>query len=111
MTDAERPMVFVRRPVFSRDRWTHILITFANLNSGLPDAHGTVYLAGERVGTTDGWNHTFNWDSVQSVLTLGLNDTGFIDNLADFNRELTSTEARTVFSLPCGIADLHSPSP
>ena len=111
MTDAERPMVFVRRPVFSRDRWTHVLITFANLNSGLPDARGTLYLAGERVGTADGWNHTFNWDSAQSALTLGLNYTGFIDDLAVFNRELTATEARTVFALPRGIANLHSENP
>ena len=111
MTDAERPMVFVRRPVFSRDRWTHVLITFANLNSGLPDARGTLYLAGEHVGTADGWNHTFNWDSAQSALTLGLNYTGFIDDLAVFNRELTATEARTVFALPRGIANLHSENP
>ena len=67
--------------------------------------------AREPVGTADGWNHTFNWDSAQSALTLGLNYTGFIDDLAVFNRELTATEARTVFALPRGIANLHSENP
>ena len=110
MTDAERPMVFVRHPVFSRDRWTHVLITFANLNSGQPDARGTLYLDGEGLGTAAGWNHTFNWDAAQSALTLGLNYTGFIDDLAVFNRELTPVEARTLFLLPHGLADLHSKS-
>ena len=52
MTDAERPMVFVRRPVFSRERWTHVLITFAQLNSGQPDGRGTLYLDGEPIGAT-----------------------------------------------------------
>ncbi len=109
MTDAERPMVFVRRPVFSRERWTHVLITFANLNSGQPDGRGTLYLDGEPIGTAAGWTHTFHWDAAQSALTLGLNYTGLIDDVAVFNRELNPAEARTVFSLPRGITALHPP--
>ena len=109
MTDAERPMVFVRRPVFSRERWTHVLITFANLNSGQPDGRGTLYLDGELSGTAVGWTHTFNWDAAQSALTLGLNYTGLIDDVAVFNRELTPAEARAVFSLSRGITRLHTP--
>jgi hypothetical protein len=111
MTDAERPMVFVRRPAFSRERWTHVLITFANLNSGQPDGRGTLYLDGEPIGTASGWTHTFNWDAAQTALTLGLNYTGLIDDVAVFDRELTPAEARTVFQLPRGIATLSTPSP
>lgn len=106
MTDAERPMVPVRRPVFFRDRWTHVLITFANLNTGRADGRGTLYLDGERMGTSENWSHTFNWDATQSALTLGLNYTGLIDDLAVFDRELTPAEARAVFALPRGIAHL-----
>lgn len=109
MTDAERPMVFVRRPVFSRERWTHVLITFAQLNSGRADGRGTLYLDGEPAGTAAGWTHTFNWDPAQSALTLGLNYTGFIDDVAVFSRALTAEDARAVFSLPRGIASLPSP--
>jgi len=108
MTDAERPMVFVRRPVFSRERWTHVLITFAQLNSGRADGRGTLYLDGEPVGTAAGWMHTFNWDPAQSALTLGLNYTGFIDDVAVFSRELTAAEVRAVFSLSRGIASLQT---
>jgi hypothetical protein len=111
MTDAERPMVFVRRPVFSRERWTHVLITFAQLNSGQPDGRGTLYLDGEPIGTATGWTHTFNWDAAQTALTLGLNYTGLIDDVAVFSRELTAAEVRTVFQLPRGITELHSTSP
>jgi hypothetical protein len=111
MTDAERPMVFVRRPVFSRERWTHVLITFANLNSGQPDGRGTLYLDGEPIGTAAGWTHTLAWTADQCALTLGLNYTGLIDDVAIFNRELTPAEARTVFSLPRGASALHSSSP
>lgn len=112
MTDAERPMVPVRRPIFGRDRWTHILITFANLNTGATDGRGTLHVDGERIGTSDGWNHTLNWtDPAQTALTLGLNYTGLIDDLAVFDRELTAAEARTVFSLSRGISTLHPQNP
>ncbi len=109
MTDAERPMVFVRRPVFSRERWTHVLITFAQINSARADGRGTLYLDGEPIGTASGWTHTFNWDPAQSALTLGLNYTGLIDDVAVFSRELTAAEVRAVFSLPRGIASLPTP--
>ncbi|MBL9202986.1 MAG: hypothetical protein JNL39_20925 [Opitutaceae bacterium] len=112
MADTERPMVPVRRPIFGRDRWTHILVTFANLNSGRADGRGALYVDGERIGASEGWNHTFNWaDPAQTALTLGLNYTGLIDDVAIFDRELTAAEARVIFALPRGIAQLHSPQP
>jgi hypothetical protein len=106
MPDAERPMVPVLQPPFRRDRWTHVLVTFANINSGEKNGRGTLYLDGKKQGTFDGWNNTFNWDVTKSALTLGLGYTGYLDDLAVFDRELTDAEARTVYSLRGGIAEL-----
>jgi hypothetical protein len=106
MPEPERPMTAVHRPPFTRERWTHVLVTFARINSGAPDGRGTLYLDGVRQGTFTGWNHTFNWDVSQSALTVGLAYTGLIDDLAVFNRELDDAEARAVFALPGGIASL-----
>ena len=105
--DKERPMVPVYQPPFRRDRWTHVLVTFANINSGAADGRGTLYLDGKKQGTFDGWNNTFNWDASKSALTIGLAYTGFIDDLAVFDRELTDAEAQTIFSLRSGISELH----
>ena len=105
--DKERPMVPVYQPPFRRDRWTHVLVTFANINSGAADGRGTLYLDGRKQGTFDGWNNTFNWDPAKSALTIGLAYTGFIDDLAVFDRELTDAEAQAVFTLKSGIAELH----
>jgi hypothetical protein len=105
--DKERPMVPVYQPPFRRDRWTHVLVTFANINSGQKDGRGTLYLDGKKQGSFDGWNNTFNWDVSKSALTVGLAYTGFIDDLAVFNRELTDAEAQLVFSLRDGIRELH----
>lgn len=109
MPDAERPIVPLHRPPFRRDRWTHVLVTFAHINSCSPDGRGTLYLDGEKIGTFAGWNNLFNWQPEKSVLTLGFNYVGFLDDFAIFNRELSDADARTIFSLPRGIADLGSP--
>jgi len=108
MPDAERPMVSIKEPPFRRDRWTHVLVTYANINSGEKDGRGTLYLDGVKQGRFDGWNNTFNWDVSKSALTLGLSYTGFIDDLAVFDRELTDAEAASVYALHGGIADLRA---
>lgn len=109
MTDAERPMVPVRRPIFAADRWTHIVVTFAGISTGATDGRGTLFVDGERIGTSAGWNHTFNWEPEKSALTLGLNYTGQLDDLAVFDRELDAAEVRTLHALPRGIAGLRAP--
>lgn len=108
MPEAERPIVPVHRPPFRRDRWTHVLVTFANVNSGAADGRGTLYLDGRKQGAFAGWNNTFNWDVTKSVLTLGLNYVGFIDDVAVFDRELSESEARAVYALPQGVAGLRA---
>jgi hypothetical protein len=107
MPDAERPMVPVLQPPFRRDRWTHVLVTFANANTGEKNGRGTLYLDGKKIGSFDGCNNTFNWDVSKSALTVGLWYIGFIDDLAVFNRELTDAEVQTVYALRNGIADLR----
>ena len=107
MPDAERPMVPVQRPPFRRDRWTHVLVTFANVITGRRDGRGTLYLDGEKIGTFDGWNNTFNWDATQSALTLGYAYNGFVDDVAVFDRELSAAQAQAIFLLHNVISDLR----
>ena len=106
MPEPERPMTAVHRPPFTRERWTHVLVTFAGINSGAADGRGTLYLDGRKQGDFSGWNHTFNWDVSQSAVTVGLAYVGLIDDLAVFNRELNDAEAAALFALPRGVAGL-----
>lgn len=105
--EAERPMAAIHQPPFRRDRWTHVLVTFANINTGVKDGRGTLYLDGKRIGSFTGWNNTFNWEPDKSVLTLGVNYVGLIDDVAVFDRELTDEEVRAVYALPHGIGALR----
>ncbi len=106
MPVAERPIVSVSPHPFRRDRWVHVAVTFANINSGANDGRGTLYLDGRKQGTLQGWNHTFNWDVAKSALTLGINYTGYLDDFAIFDRELTDEEVRKLFDLPAGVGGL-----
>jgi hypothetical protein len=102
----QRPMVQVEKPPFSREQWTHVAFTFENLNTGLKDGIGKLYLNGEYQGAFLGFEQTFNWDVTQSAITVGLNYVGFFDDLAIFNRPLTPEEVRLLYQLPGGVSDL-----
>ena len=104
--DAERPMVAVTKPPFTRERWTHVVFCFGNINSGKKDGFGRLYLDGVAQGEFKDWLIPFNWEVEKSALTLGLSYVGRLDDLAVFNRPLTAEEVRTVFESKDGIRSL-----
>ena len=104
--DAERPMVPVVKPPFTRERWTHVVFCFGNINSGKKDGFGRLYLDGVAQGEFKDWLIPFNWEVEKSALTLGLSYLGRLDDLAVFNRPLTAEEVRTVFESKDGIRSL-----
>lgn len=59
------------------------------------------------MGEFTGWENTFNWDITQAALTLGLNYTGLLDDIAIFKRALSDEEVARVFRLSRGIAELR----
>lgn len=108
LPEPERPMVAVHQPPFRRDRWTHVVCCFGNLNSGQKNAWGKLYLDGKLQGEFTGWLGNFNWDVAQSALTLGYSYVGWLDDVAVFNRPLTDSEVRELFARPGGVAGLKS---
>lgn len=104
--DQERPMAAVYRPPFARERWTHVVFCFGNLNTGAKDGWGRLYLNGEFQGEFTGWLGTFNWDVPQSAVTLGLNYAGLLDDLAIFNRPLTAEEVKAIHQSSTGVREI-----
>ena len=104
--DHQRPMVAVKRKVFSRQHWTHVAFCFANVNSGTKNGWGRLYLDGKMEGVFENWPLVFNWDETKSALTLGLSYIGWVDDLAVFNRPLTAPEVRRIHELHGGIREL-----
>ena len=106
---AERPMVQVVNPPFSREQWTHIVFNFENLNTGDKNGVGQLYVNGELKGEFKDRQQTFNWEIPKSALAIGLSYVGYFDDVAVFNRPLSADEVKLIYGLENGIATLKKP--
>ncbi len=100
-------LVIVDRPPFETDRWTHVAITHAGLNT---EAGGvaTLYLDGVRqTKVASDISESFTWDPARAAIRLGVNYVGLFDELSVFDRALTDSEVRTLFELEQGVAAWH----
>ncbi len=102
----EKPLARVIEPPFRRDRWTQVTFTWERFNTGRADGVAKLYVDGEYHGQIGAREQTFTWDLERSVMMLGLAYTGWMDDLAVFDRALTAAEVRTLHRLPGGVTDL-----
>jgi hypothetical protein len=103
----KRPMVQVERAPFSRDAWTHAVFTVQNLNDKSKPQRGSLYLNGKLQGSIESWDLAFGWDPSRVQLVLGAAYVGHLDDLAVFNRALTTGEVLLLHRLKNGVRDLR----
>jgi hypothetical protein len=103
----KRPMVQVDRAPFSRDKWTHVVFTLANVNDKSKPQVGRLYLNGEPQGSIENWDLTFDWDPASVLLVLGAAYVGYQDDLAVFDRALTDREVEHLYGLKFGVSELR----
>jgi hypothetical protein len=108
MAFEEKPLTKVERPPFRRDRWTHVVFTWENFNSGKPNGVVRLHLDGEPAGVITAREQTFHWDVDQAVMMLGLAYTGWMDDLSVFSQALSDEEVRTLHRQKDGVAGLRS---
>jgi peptidoglycan/xylan/chitin deacetylase (PgdA/CDA1 family) len=90
---------------FSRDQWTHVLISYANLGS--EDAKADLYVNGKLQGTQEDIPEPFTWDLDKSKIFIGLNYVGLMDEVAIFDRGLTREEVGILYGLDEGVVELY----
>lgn len=93
---SEKPLAPVIRPPFSRDRWTHVLFTFENFNTGKPNGVAKLYLNGEERSALKPRIQTFHWDFDKAMIMLGLSYVGAWDELRIYDRALSLEEIRAL---------------
>lgn len=101
--ESELPIVRVSQPPFGRGKWTHVVITYSDFNSGGTSATASLYINGELQGTVKDRPQVFTWDRSKATIRVGLGYVGLLDELAIFNRALTAEEVRAVYKLPAGL--------
>lgn len=103
---ADRPMVVVQKPPFSRDQWTHVAFTYDGINKKDSEpATCTLYLNGKSTGELRK-PMQFHWNSDNAAIMLGLEYIGDLDDLAVFSRALSAKEIQQLFALPKGLSGL-----
>ena len=95
--EPQRPLVPAKSNPFSSDKWTHVAFTWENFNTGKKDGVATLYLNGKNEGSITKWNQKFSWAGKPHRILIGLNYMGLFDELACFNRALSSKEVKHIF--------------
>ena len=103
---AERPIVQVDQPPFSRERWTHVVFTWENFNTGQANGVAKLYLDGRPAGSVSNWQQTYNWDPANARIVIGAGYVGLLDDLAIFNRALSADEVKALYGMPGGAGAL-----
>jgi hypothetical protein len=102
----ERPMVQMLNPPFGRDRWTHALFTFENVNSGQQDGYGRLYVNGRYQGSLTGFEFKMAWAEEDPSITLGMHFNGYFDDISVFDRPLNEEEIRYLYERENGLHHL-----
>lgn len=100
----DKRIVNVEKPPFTRNSWTHVLLTFEDLSTEKSIAH--LYLNGEKMGTVDGIDDPFTWNLEESKIFLGLNYSGLMDEFSIFNKPLTGQQVIELYRLKGGIKSI-----
>lgn len=102
----EKPLVSVLRPPFRGDRWTHVVFTFEQFNSGSGDGLARLYLDGKPANMISPRLQTYTWSLDDLVIMLGVSYIGLYDDLSVFNRALSEVEVQRLHALPRGVTGL-----
>lgn len=102
-------LVKVAEPPFAKGQWTHLAVTWDGVN-GPEGGRARLYLNGQYQGATGRIAEPFRWEVANAWIRLGTGHlVGRLDDLAVFNRPLTSDEVHTLYGLAGGVADLRQP--
>jgi hypothetical protein len=108
--DPNAPMVRVPKVGWTADAWHHVAVTWANLDTGRPDAVTALYIDGKLMGEVKGRAIAMGWDIDKTGVYLALGYIGMLDEFALFGRPLTAVEVTALHQTPGLLAPLKRPT-
>ncbi len=102
----ERLLPATDRP-FGTGIWTHIVISFDQLNSD--NGTASFYINGKSQGSRS-IEEAFTWDLNQSKIFLGLNFVGLVDEVSIYDKALSEREVKLLYQLEEGVKALLKPA-
>ncbi|MEC7883752.1 MAG: LamG-like jellyroll fold domain-containing protein [Verrucomicrobiota bacterium] len=104
--EPQRPLVPAKSNPFSKDEWTHVAFTWERFNTGKKDGVASLFLNGKKEGSISGWNQQFSWANKPHRILIGLYYMGLFDELACFNRALSTKEIESIHAHKKGLGEL-----
>ncbi|MCB1122585.1 MAG: hypothetical protein KJT03_13615 [Verrucomicrobiae bacterium] len=104
--DEKRPLIPLVDPPFSRDHWSHVVMTFEGFNNSGTEGVAKLFINGRFHGETSGWKQIYSWDLDTAQIRLGVNFVGALDELSCFNRALNANEVAALYDLENGVSGL-----
>lgn len=102
--EVQKRTISVKKPPFSRGKWTHIVITYSEINTDKSACK--LYLDGHFKGVVKDVNDPFTWEEEKAKIMLGLSYVGLMDELTVFDKPLSDNEVKVVYQLKNGIKTL-----
>jgi hypothetical protein len=97
----------ISEPPFKKNEWTHVIITWENLNTGNV-GRAKLFLNGEYRGQSGPIKEPFKWDPSKVTMRLGIGKfVGLMDDIALFNKALTKEEVQRLNKLKNGVNELY----
>lgn len=88
---------------FQRGRWTHVVISYSNLNT--PQGAARFFINGQWQGER-AITEPFSWEEDNAKIFLGLNFVGLLDEVALFDRAISDEEVQWLYELAEGLPAL-----
>lgn len=99
---ADRPMIVIEKPTFSAERWTHVAFVWRNFNA--QNSSAELYIDGTSIGTFNK-PQRFTWDPNKLAIIPGIYYSGWMDELAIWNRALSSAEIQGLSAAAAGLSE------
>lgn len=100
----EKRLVTVTQPHFKSGKWTHIVMTYSEINTN--KSVSKLFLDGQLQGVVKDINDPFTWIEENAKIMLGLGYVGLMDELAVFDKPLDAKEVKSIYELKRGIKAL-----
>lgn len=102
--EVEKRTVSVKQPPFKSGKWTHIVISYSEINTNKSACK--LYLDGQFKGVINDVNDPFTWEEEKAKIMLGLSYVGLMDELTVFDKSLSDNEVKVVYELKNGVRSL-----
>jgi hypothetical protein len=92
--DFIKRLVVVEHPPFTRERWTHVVVTWTGLGKA---GSASLFLNGKLISSAAGISELFEWDPSKVAIRLGVNYSGLMDEVAVFDKALSEREITALY--------------